>query len=413
MNSELLGMLECIEQDRGIAREEIIEVIETSLMSASKKSMIHPASQIEIKIDSKTGDIKAIAKLEVVDTIPTSDQIVIDRVKEKIPDVKLGDVVDWEVTPRNFGRIAAQNARQAIKQQLQNYEQDILKKEFESQIGEIVNGTVSHLGRGGIVVDFGKTEGFIAARDRIYKEQYTAGERINALLVKINANQKGPTLVLSRVSDDFVKKLFEREVSEITDEIVEIVSIARDPGYRTKISVKSSDDNVDPVGACVGLRGMRIRNINTELGGERIDIVPYSDDIKEYVASSLEPAKVEKVEVEEITKTLTVYVSSEQVKLAFGRKAQNIKLAKKLLNWRINIIEEKEEVEESFESKKEKMILQLADSLKLEKEIAEKLAEGGYLSLEGLKEVSEDDLNGIESLDEDEVKSILEALSEL
>lgn len=334
MNNELLATLEYIEQERGISKEQLVDAVEKAILTASRKS-IHPASNLAVKLDRQTGEIRAWAQLEVVDTFPNNDQITIEKAKEKYPDVQLGDVVEWEVTPKNFGRIAAQTARQAILQQLRKAEKAIVKEEYDEKVGEIVNGTVKRIEAGAIIVDLQKSEGIIAAKDKVPGEQYMVGERINALLVKVDTLVSGPSLILSRSNPGFVKKMFEREVSEIHDGVVEIAGIAREAGMRTKIAVRSNDPRIDPVGACVGMRGMRVRNITSELGNERVDIIRYEDDIKVYAANALHPAKLESISVDENRRMLTIRVNSENSRLAFGKKAQNVRLAQKLIGWNI------------------------------------------------------------------------------
>ena len=224
MNSELLATLEYIEQERGISKEQLVDAVEKAILTASRKS-IHPASNLAVKLDRHSGEIKAWAKLEVVGTFPNNDQITIEKAKEKYPDAKIGDVIDWEVTPRNFGRIAAQTARQAILQQLRKAEKAIVKEEYDEKVGEIVNGVVKRIEAGAIIVDLQKSEGIIAAKDKVPGEQYMVGERINALLVKVDTLVSGPSLILSRSNPGFVRKLFEREVSEIHDGVVEIAGM--------------------------------------------------------------------------------------------------------------------------------------------------------------------------------------------
>ena len=254
MNNELLTILEYLEQERGISREVLVQAVESALLSASRKS-IHPASELKVKVDPKTGDIKAWAHLTVVDSFPNNDQLIIDRAREKYPDIKVGDEVDWEVTPKNFGRIAAQTAKQAIMQQLRRAEKENVKAEFAEQIGKIINGVVRRFESGNIIIDFQKAEGILSSKEKIYGEQYMAGDHINALLIDVDTNSSGPSLIVSRTHPDFVRQLFEREVSEIHDGVVEIIRVAREAGSRSKIAVKSNADRVDPVGACVGMRG--------------------------------------------------------------------------------------------------------------------------------------------------------------
>ena len=409
MNSELLATLEYIEQERGISKEQLVDAVEKAILTASRKS-IHPASNLAVKLDRHSGEIKAWAKLEVVDTFPNNDQITIEKAKEKYPDVKLGDVIDWEVTPKNFGRIAAQTARQAILQQLRKAEKAIVKEEYDEKVGEIVNGVVKRIEAGAIIVDLQKSEGIIAAKDKVPGEQYMVGERINALLVKVDTLVSGPSLILSRSNPGFVRKLFEREVSEIHDGVVEIAGIAREAGMRTKIAVRSNDPRIDPVGACVGMRGMRVRNITSELGNERVDIIRYEDDIRTYAANALHPAKLESISVDENRRMLTIRVNSENSRLAFGKKAQNVRLAQKLIGWNINFITDDEAREDSFEEKKTQCISQLSTALSIPPEKAEILVNNGYLTLDGLKTAGMADIAAIKGIDEETVNAISERL---
>ncbi len=408
MNNELLAMLDYIEQERGISKDQLVAAVENAIASASRKS-IHPASKLEVKLDRKTGQIRAWAKLTVVDTFPNNDQITIEKARTVFPDVKLGDEIDWEVTPKNFGRIAASTARQTIIQNLRKAEKEIVKVEYQDKIGEIVNGTVKRMEAGSIIVDLLKSEGKIEARDRVPGESYMIGERINALLIKVETESSGPSLILSRSNAEFVKKLFEREVTEIHDGVVEIAGIAREAGMRTKIAVRSNDPRVDPVGACVGMRGMRVRNITTELGNERVDIIRYDDDILVYAANALHPAKLESIEPDEEHRILNIHVNQENSRLAFGKKAQNVRLAQKLIGWNINFIIDEAEAE-SIEEKKAQVAAQLSQLLSITPEKAALLVNNGYLSMDGLKTAGMKDISAIEGLDEASLKSISEAL---
>ncbi len=413
MNNELLAVLEYLEQERGIDREVLVQAIESALMSASKKS-IHPANDLDVKVDPRSGDIKAWAKLEVVDAIPTCDQIVFERAKEKNPEVQLGDVISWEVTPKNFGRIAAQTAKQAISQLLRRAEKEAIRDEFEPHLGEILNGQVRSIEGNNIIVEIGKTEGVISARDRIQGEQYMAGNRINAVLVKVDISNPGPPLVLSRSHSDFVKRLFEQEVSEIHDNVVEIKGIAREAGGRTKIAVTSNDDRVDPIGACVGMRGMRVKAITQELGGERMDIIRWDEDIAKYAISSLQPAEPKRVEVNEERKSINVYVTPEESRKAFGKKAQNVRLASKLLGWGLNIITEEIKLEtNSFDDQIEKTIEHLSETLQIDFSVAEKLVNNGFVSPAGIKGAELDDLTEIEGIELEDAEIIMNAVSDL
>ena len=410
MANELLTILEYIEQERGISRAILAQAVEKALMTASRKS-IHPAKDLIVKVDKDTGDIKVWAKLEVVDAIPNNDQIVLDRVREKMPDAKLGDIVEWEVTPSNFGRIAAQTARQAIMQQLRKAEKEIVRDEFIDKVGHIVNGVVRRIESGNIIVDLGKAEGILGAKHKIFGEHYMPGDRINAILLKVDTLSAGPSLILSRTSPDFVRRLFEREVSEIHDGVVEIMGIAREAGSRSKIAVRSSDPRVDPIGACVGMRGMRVKNITTELGGERVDIIRFDDDIRAYAINAMQPAKPTSIQADNVRKTLVVMVTRDQSKLAYGKKAQNVRLCSKLLGWSINIqCLDEEGKEETFEEKIAKAIKDLSEALEVEPSVADVLVSHGFLTIEGLRDAGEDEIRAVDGLDDDEINQILSAL---
>lgn len=405
MNNELLTILEYLEQERGISREVLVQAVESALLSASRKS-IHPASELKVKVDPKTGDIKAWAHLTVVDSFPNNDQLIIDRAREKHPDIKVGDEVDWEVTPKNFGRIAAQTAKQAIMQQLRRAEKENVKAEFAEQIGKIINGVVRRFESGNIIIDFQKAEGILSSKEKIYGEQYMAGDHINALLIDVDTNSSGPSLIVSRTHPDFVRQLFEREVSEIHDGVVEIIRVAREAGSRSKIAVKSNADRVDPVGACVGMRGTRVKNVTTELGGERIDIIPFDDNIKQYAINALQPAKVKSVEVHEDKNELIVYVTPDQSRLAFGKKAQNVRLSSKLIGWNINIQVIEPEREESMEDKIRKAAATLAEHADISEDTALKLVNNGYVSLEGIISAGQEEILAIDDINEEDVNKI-------
>ena len=411
MANELLTVLEYIEQERGISRESLIKALETAILTASRKS-IHPASELKVKIDPPTGKIQAWAVLEVVDTTPNCDQLLLARAKERFPNVKVGDKVDWEVTPSNFGRIAAQTARQTIIQQLRKAEKENVQEEFAERVGQIINGTVRRFEGGSIIIDFQKAEGIMPAKEKIHEEQYMPGDRINALLIDVDINSSGPSLIVSRATPDFVVKLFEREVAEIHDGVVKIMGIAREPGRRTKIAVSSDDPRIDPVGACVGIRGTRVRNITDELGNERVDIVPYDTDLAKYAANALLPAKVQSVEIDEEKHELQVTVNEEQSKIAFGRKAQNVRLSAKLLGWNITLKNESSEriAPPSIAEQIKAAAAKLAAELGVREDTAALLVSNGYVTLDGIRAAERSALLAIDGIDADELEKALDAL---
>ncbi len=410
MNSELLTILEYIEQERGINREQLVGALEAAILSASKKS-IHPASDITVKVDPKTGDIRAWAKLEVVDGLPNNDQLILARAQERFPDAKVGDILDWEVTPRNFGRIAAQSAKQAIMQQLRKAEKEIVRAEFADRVGHILNGTVRRFEAGSLVITFQKAEGVLGSKDKIPGEQYLPGENIHAVLLRIDTETAGPSLIVSRSHPDFVKALFEREVSEIHDGTVEIMGIAREAGSRSKVAVHSSDERIDPVGACVGVRGTRVKEITKELGLERVDIVPWSENIKQYTANALQPATIQSVEVNDVKHELVVHVTPEQSKLAFGKRAQNVRLSSKLIGWNINIQIDEGPKTESMEDKVMHAVADLADAAEISPATAQVLVANGYLSCADLKAADADELLKLPDVDAGELEEALNRIN--
>ena len=411
MNNELLSILEYIEQERGINRDQLVGALEAAILSASKKS-IHPANDITVKMDPRTGDIRAWAKLEVVDGLPTVDQLTIARAQERFPEVKVGDIIDWEVTPRNFGRIAAQSAKQAIMQQLRKAEKEIVYSEFADRVGQLLSGTVRRFEAGSLIITFGKAEGILTSKEKIPGEQYLPGENIHAVLIKVDTEAAGPSLIVSRSHPDFVRALFEREVSEIHDGTVEIMGISREVGSRSKVAVRSNDERIDPVGACVGVRGNRVKEITKELGNERIDIVPWNGDIKQYAANALQPAAIQSVEVNEAKHELVVHVTPEQSKLAFGKRAQNVRLSSKLIGWNINIqIDENTKVA-SLEDRIENAVKNLAQEANIDRITAEVLVSNGYLSCSDLLEADEEELLNLPGIDADALEDALKGLND-
>ena len=411
MNNELLTMLEYIEQERGISKEQLVAAVESAITSSLKKSkLMQAAPDLQVKLDTRTGQIRAWSKVKVIDGVAkSSDEISLMKARTVYPDVQVGDEVDWEVTPQNFGRIAAQTARQTIIQKLRDAEKEIVKVEFQDKIGEIVNGSVKRMEAGAIIVDLQKAEGIIQAKERVPGEVYMIGERINALLLDVDTKASGPSLILSRSKADFVRKLFEREVSEIHDGVVEIAHIVREAGMRTKIAVRSNDPRVDPVGACVGMRGMRVRNITAELGNERVDIIRYDEDIQVYAANALHPAKLESIEQDDEHRMLTVHVDQENSRLAFGKKGQNVRLAQKLIGWNINFVIDQDE-QESFEEKKAQVVEQLSGLLGITPDQAALLVNNGYLSMDGLKTAGMKDIGAIPGMTEESLSAIAAAL---
>jgi N utilization substance protein A len=338
MNVELMKALEQIEEEKGVSKEVIIEAIEAALLSAYKKNYGASAQNMRIELDRQTGEIRAYQIRTVVETVDDEHtQISLAEVQQWDPTAKVGDVVEVEVTPKDFGRIAAQTAKQVVVQRLREAERDLVYKEFRDREGDIVTGTVQRIERKNVYLDLGRIEAVLPPTEQIPRESYRQNERIKAYVVEVRQGTRGPQIVVSRTHPGLLKRLFELEVPEIYEGIVEIKAIAREAGARSKIAVASRDKNVDAVGACVGPKGSRVQAIVDELKGEKIDIVPWHPDPAQFVAGALSPAKVSRVEIDEQTKTALVIVPDTQLSLAIGREGQNARLAAKLTGWRIDI----------------------------------------------------------------------------
>ncbi len=398
MASELQQVFEFIERERGIDRETLLNAVETALLKASKKA-VSPARELRIAIDRKTFEIRAYARVQVVEVIKEPhDQILLASAKRLMQSAKLGDYLEAEVTPKNFGRIAAQTAKQTILQEIRNAEKAKIYKEYKDRPGDIVSGSVRGFERSDVLIDLGRAEAVMPSRERVPIEEYQIGDRVRALLLNVEDKPGGPALILSRSAPEFVRKLFALEVAEINDGTVEIKAIAREPGYRTKLAVWSNDDKVDPVGACVGLRGLRVKNIVRELSGEKIDIVRWNPDVKTFVTNALSPAKLLRLAVDEETGTVNVIVAADQLSLAIGKKGQNARLTSKLTGWKIDIT--KDEADITFEEKVAQAIGKLAAIEGIGQEHAEKLVRAGFLTPEGIVAAEVADLAGVEGFDE-------------
>jgi len=406
-SNDLLAVIENMEKERGIDRDFLIQMVETALISASKKS-VGPARDLRVEIDRKTLIIKAYNKVEVVEhVISKNNQIALTNARRIKPDVQLGDLVETEITAKDFGRIAAQTAKQAIIQSIRQAEKEIVVKEYKDRLGDIVSGSIVRVERGDVIIDLGRVEAIMPLRERVPTEEYQIGDRLRAYVLSVQDHVSGHHIVLSRSHPDFVKRLFALEISEIADNTVEIMGIAREAGYRTKIAVFSHDEKVDPVGACVGMKGMRVKNIVRELLGEKIDIVRWSQDIKTYATNALNPAKLNKVIVDETTAKITVIVDTDQLSLAIGKRGQNARLTSKLLGWKIDIQKDKDDI--SFEEKVAMAIEELTHLNGMERSTAEKLVHAGFLTLEGIVEADVSDLIETTGLDEATVGIIKEA----
>ncbi|MBA1333903.1 MAG: Transcription termination protein NusA [Firmicutes bacterium] len=337
MNLEFIQALEQIEKEKGISKDVLIEAINAALISAYKKNY-GTSQNVNVIVDNKTGDVKVFSKKEVVEHPENVlTDISLEEAKRISPKYELGDNVEIEVTPKNFGRIAAQTAKQVVVQRIREAERGIIYDEFINRENELVNGMVQRWEKNNVMIDLGRIEAVLPPAEQIPAEDYNAGSRIKVYIVEVKKTTKGPQIVVSRTHPGLVKRLFELEVPEIHDGIVQIKGISREAGARTKIAVNSVDPNVDPVGACVGPKGVRVQAVVNELRGEKIDIIKWSADVKEFIANSLSPAKVVKVSVSESDKSAKVVVKDYQLSLAIGKEGQNARLAAKITGWKIDI----------------------------------------------------------------------------
>ncbi len=402
MSSEILSVLEYMEKEKGIERADMIAAIVNAIKTAAQKG-VNSGQELKIEIDPKNGQLHAWSILRVVDSVSDpKTEIHIEKASVLQPGVQLGDTIEKEIDPSYLGRIAAQTARQAIMQKLRQFEKDRIYDDFKDMVGNIVTGTVRRRERNDIYVDLGKAEALLMGREQVPGEEYQPGDRIRCLLAAIESTPRGPELMLSRASPRFVRRLFELEVTEIADGTVNIEAFAREPGYRTKMAVISKDPKVDPVGACVGARGARVKSIVRELNGEKIDIINYFPDPQQMVIEALKPAVPREIHIDERGRRILLRVANEDLAIAIGRKGQNARLTSRLIGWKIDIEEWKEEtVDVQDEATK-----RLAATLKVPYELATRLVTAGFVSLEIFEGVEADDLEG-QGFTSEEAASIL------
>ena len=405
MNSQLLAVVQHIESERGVSREIVLQAIEQAISQAARKNR-DVTNDLRVVIDRKD------LSLHVFDTLVASDEdtgpgfISIARATRANhgKPVAEGDTIEIEMPASRLGRIAAQTSRQMIMQKIREAERTNTFSEYKDRVGDIVSGTVSAVSHRDIYVVVGKTEMILPGKERIPTEDFQVGDPIRAIILRVvssdDKSAKGPSVVLSRASGKFVEALFRLEVSEIADGIVEIMGVSRDPGYRAKLAVRTSNENVDPVGACVGQRGSRVRAIVNELNGEKIDIVRWNDDIRQYVAQALAPAKLESIEVDPVLpNTVHVVAAADQYSLAIGKRGQNVRLTTKLTGWHVEI--RKSMATASFEDQKAAAIKELAETFSVSTAVATQMADAGFLSVDGI--VGEDEASFIAATGLDEV----------
>ena len=411
MNNQLLAVVQHIENERGVSREIVLTAIEQAISQAARKNQ-SVTNDLRVAIDRKD------LSLHVYDTLVASDEEVgpgfipiarAVRFNHGNP-VKEGDTVEIEMPASRLGRIAAQTSRQMIMQKIREAERTNTFSEYKDRVGDIVSGTVSAISHRDTYVTVGKTEMILPGKERIPTEDYQVGDTVRAIILRVDPDAKGPSVILSRASGKFVEALFRLEVSEIADGVVEIMGVSRDPGYRAKLAVRTSNENVDPVGACVGQRGSRVRSIVNELNGEKIDIVRWNEDIRQYVAQALAPAKLESIEVDpdpSQPNTVHVVAAADQYSLAIGKRGQNVRLATKLTGWHVEV--RKSMATASFEDQKAEAIKELAETFSVSTAVATQMADAGYLTVDGIADEDEASFIAATGLDEVTAKGVYAA----
>ncbi len=397
---ELLQIAEAVAREKSIDKGLVLSAMAEAIQRAAK-SRYGVENDIRANIDDKTGEITLRRNLEVVEEIENdATEILLEDALHINGEAKVGDSISEPLPPIDFGRIAAQNAKQVIVQKVRDAERERQFAEYKDRIGEIINGTVKRVEYGNVIVDLGRGEAIVRRDESLPRENFRTGDRIRAYLYDVREEARGPQVFLSRARPEFMAKLFGQEVPEIYDGVVEVISVARDPGSRAKISVISKDSSVDPVGACVGMRGSRVQAVVNELQGEKIDIIPWTDDAASFIVNALAPAEVSKVVMDEDTKRIEVVVPDEQLSLAIGRRGQNVRLASQLTGWDIDIMTEADESErrnKDFVARAERFM----KALDVDEMLAQLLASEGFEQVEEVAYVDPSEISSIEGLDDD------------
>ena len=396
---ELLLVADAVAREKNIDREEVLEAMEQAIQKAGRAKYGHE-KDIRATIDRKTGDVRLSRWTEAVETVENEEtQIPVHIAKKFKPEIKLGEHLVDPLPPIDFGRIAAQTAKQVIVQRVREYERKKQFEEFKDRVGEIINGVVKRTEYGNLMVELGRAEALLRRDELIPRESFRNGDRVRAYIYDVREEPRGPQIFLSRTHPGFLAKLFAQEVPEIYDGIIEIKAVARDPGSRAKMAVISRDSSIDPVGACVGMRGSRVQAVVQELQGEKIDIIPWSPQSATFVVNALAPAEVTKVVMDEEAGRVEVVVPDEQLSLAIGRRGQNVRLASQLTRWDIDILTEAEESERRQEEFRRRSGL-FVEALDVDDVIAGLLVTEGFTSVEELAFTPEDEVAAIEGFDE-------------
>ncbi len=402
---ELLQIADAVAREKAIDRGIVIAAMEDAIQKAAR-SRYGSETEVRAEINPKTGEMRLSRLLLVVDQIENdSTQISLEDAKKRNPAAQVGDYIAEALPPLEYGRIAAQSAKQVIVQKVREAERDRQYQEYKDRISDIVNGIVKRVEYGNVVVDLGRGEAIVRRDEMLPRETFRNGDRIRAFIYDVRREPRGPQIFLSRTHPQFMAKLFAQEVPEIYDGIVEVKAVARDPGSRAKIAVISRDSSVDPVGACVGMRGSRVQAVVNELQGEKIDIIPWTADPANFVVNALAPAEVAKVVLDEDRQRMEVVVPDQQLSLAIGRRGQNVRLASQLTGWDIDIVTEQEESEHR-QAEFEKRTKLFIEALNLDEVVGQLLASEGFNSVEELAAVDEKEIAGIEGFDEETAREL-------
>ena len=417
MTNDIVALIDYYEREKAIDRSRVVAALEYAFCAAYRK-MVPGAEHIETlraDINIKKGETKIYASLTTVaddDYQDKFNEVPLKVAAKKNPEAQLGDVIEFNITPKDFGRIAVQTAKQTMQQRLRMAEKEMIFEEFKDRAGEIVTGTVHRFERSDVYIDLGKFEALMPSRERVQTEEYNINDRIRAYVVAVENEGRGPEVILSRSHPHFVRRLFEAEVSEIADRTVEIRAIAREAGHRTKIAVWSKDDKVDPVGACVGLRGARVKNIVRELNNEKVDIIRWSDDPKALVEEALKPVVIRSITLDHDKKIVHVTVSEEDLSKAIGRRGQNARLTSRLIDWDVQVRRD-ESQQKMFDDRINNAAHGMGEQLGLNDDVAAKLFRAGGITLDLVLEMPADYIASALEISEDEATAILTKAQQL
>lgn len=411
MTTDIVALIEFYEKEKAIPRERVVEALQFAFCSAYRK-MVPGAEAIEnlrAVINEKKGDTRIFASLEAVeddDYIDKFNEVPLSIARKKEVAAQVGDHLEFDVTPKNFGRIAVQTAKQTMMQRLRQAEKEKIYDEFKDRAGDIVDASVRRFEKSDVMLDVGKFEARMPSRERVSTEEYNVGDRLRCYVVSVENEGRGPEVILSRSHPNLVRRLFESEVAEISDRTVELRSVAREAGYRTKVAVYSHDEKVDPVGACVGMRGARVKNIVRELNNERVDIIRWSDDVRELVTEALKPAQIRSLTIDEEARVVHLTVDEEDLSKAIGRRGQNARLTSKLIGWDVQVRKD-ESQNEKFEARVGDAAMHLAEELGIDPSWADKLFRAGGVTVDMVTQMPADYIAGALEIDLSDAEAIL------